>query len=141
MVFLEDIEHKLTRLNWFEEWLFFFEMNWGHTITRWEDTDRIYKARHPKNIFDSKLYYYLIVRKHGQNFFRLTRIRSFEKEKWNENYEDMRVLLWYMTDIGFNFKNSTELNQIITCYTYYRDKCTKGGVGDQLSGWIRTDPI
>ena len=53
--FLEYINQKLTRITWFNEYIFFFEMTWGRTITRWEDVERIYKVRHPEKIFDIKL--------------------------------------------------------------------------------------
>ena len=42
---INEVEANYSKLTWLEQWLFMFEMLWGRTCIRWDDSE-----------FDSKIF-------------------------------------------------------------------------------------
>ena len=126
-------------LTWYEEWLYYFEAVWGRTHTRWEDLAAMFKISDRKigrKVFDSKTYLILRCRSSWPVFVSLNEDKILRKEKWNDKYENKRVIMWDDTNIPFCFKPSSAKNQRLTYSSYYSMNCAKGGVFLQLCGWM-----
>ena len=133
-----------SKLTWFEEWMLFFEMMWGKTHTRVEDLIKMYRI--PKynsyySIIDQKLDLALACRKSWPAYASFEEDKLLRKEKWDNKYPNMRVVMWDDTNIPFTFKPSSAQLQKITYSSYYAMNCAKGGVFLQLCGWMGVEEL
>jgi len=39
----DKMKYKISSLTWLEEWVLYFEVVWGRTMTRWDDIAKEYK--------------------------------------------------------------------------------------------------
>ena len=63
--------------------------------------------------------------------------KKSRKLKWDEKYPNDRIVMWDMTNIpAFGFSDA-DFNRM-TYSKYYAQNCFKGGVFNQLCGWIGT---
>ena len=58
-------------------------------------------------------------------------------DKWSAKYDGKRPVFWDMTNIPACVFSDADLNRI-TYSKYYAMNCFKGGICNQLCGWIRT---
>ena len=58
-------------------------------------------------------------------------------EKWSAKYDGMRLVFWDMTNVPAYAFSDPDLNRN-TYSKYYAENCFKGGISNQLCGWIRT---
>ena len=133
-----------SHLTWFEEWMLFFEMMWGKTHTRVEDLTGKYRVEKNKTfytIINAKLDLVLSCRKSWPTYASFEEDATLRKEKWDEKYENVRVVMWDDTNIPFSFKPSSAQGQKLTYSSYYSMNCAKGGVFLQLCGWMGVEEL
>ena len=138
------MKQRQSSLTWFEEWMLFFEMIWGKTHTRVKDLVGLFRL--DKNdtfyhIVDHKLDLVLECRRSWPLYSSFEEDALLRKEKWNEKYEGVRVVMWDDTNIPFCFKPSSSHLQKITYSLYYAMNCAKGGVFLQLCGWMGVEEL
>ena len=133
-----------SNFTWFEEWMLFFEMMWGKTHTRVEDLLGMYRVDRFKTLYsiiECKLDLVVKCRKSWPSYATLEEDKLLRKEKWDEKYGDIRVVMWDDTNIPFTFKPLSANLQKITYSSYYAMNCGKGGVFLQLCGWMGVEEL
>jgi DDE superfamily endonuclease len=130
-------------LNWFEEWLLYFERLWGRSCIRWVDCRRKYSIskRSCCRIFDRKLSFNVKARRLFPRFATLEEDVTIRKVKWGETYgNDRRLIMWDNTDVTM-YKPSQAEAQRLTYSQYYSGNVGKGSVFIQPCGWMGTGEI
>ena len=124
-------------MTWFEEWFFFFEWSYHHTMHRQEDYTAYWGLnRNQMNaVKDSKLSLELA------SLLSWPMFASYEEDlalrdntKWSR-YNGTRPIFWDMTNVSAVQFSNSDL-QRATHSDYYGENCWKGGVGVQLCGWL-----
>ena len=102
----EKMLDKKTRLTWFEEWIFFFEYEWGRTIGRWWDAEAAMKIGRQRLmiIFQNKLDMSKTCRDSWPRYASFDEDFCLMKEKWKEKYEGERVVMWDDTNVNLSFQ-------------------------------------
>ena len=130
---------KISTLTWFEEWVLYFEVLHGQTLTQWGDTAVVFNIREDvaRKIFDSCLLLVLCCQESWPIYVSRAEDKVLRKEKWSKRYKNHRVVMWDDTNISFDHKPGDAQIQRLTYSAYYGENCAKGGVALQLCGWIR----
>ena len=139
----EKMLDKKTRLTWFEEWIFFFEYEWGRTIGRWWDAEAAMKIGRQRLmiIFQNKLDMSKTCRDSWPRYSSFDEYFCLMKEKWKEKYEGERVVMWDDTNVNLSFQPNGADEQRLTYSMYYNANCAKGGVFLQLCGWTGVEHL
>jgi hypothetical protein len=140
---LEEIAYTTTTLSWLEEWLIYFEIIYGRQNHRWIDVALKYKTVDPiiRKIFVSKLEIHKRISKSWPPFATFDEDKALRKEKWNQIYDNKRVIFWDTTNVPLTYKPSAADAQRNTYNVYYAGNVAKGGVSVQLCGWIATSEL
>jgi hypothetical protein len=141
-----DIEKMIkttTQLTYFEEWLLYFTVVWGRTCTRWFLTGERFGIGETtaRRIFDAKQQMMLDIREDWPKYSNFDEdINIQRKEKWLDLFDNSRIIMWDMTDIGIHQPSSGESSRL-TFSSYYGGTCGKGGIFLQSSSWIGTHDL
>ena len=117
-----------------------FEFKWGRTLQRMKDVARTYGPDHKYIKNEIQLKY--SIERNARNIWPTyvsydEDISLRNSEKWDAKYSGMRVVFWDMTNIPAYGFSDADFNRI-TYSTYYAMNCFKGGVFNQLCGWVGT---
>ena len=136
------VMERRTSLTWYEEWYFFFEFEWGRTLTRWQDAKAKYgpEPKYLRSIYRHKIA--LLRRAHllWPKFASYEEDRQLRKPKWESKYGEKngvktRPVMWDMTGIKAYQFGAADL-QRDTYSKYYAGNCMKGGIFCQLCSWM-----
>ena len=106
---IEKMLETVSELTWYEEWLAFFEYQWGRTNSRFDDLAALYKCSKKETmyrIFDQKLYFVLVSRTSWPVYVTFEEDKELRDPKWNGKYDGLRIITWDDTNVCFNFKPS-----------------------------------
>ncbi|KAL9186550.1 hypothetical protein ACHAXT_005788 [Thalassiosira profunda] len=140
--FAKMVERR-TVLTWLEAWFMHFEYKWGRTFARKPDISAVY-GPDPKYLRQEINLKYSMER-HARNVWPTyvsydEDVSLRDNEKWGRKYDGLRIVMWDMTNIpAFGFSDA-DFNRM-TYSKYYNQNCFKGGVGNQLCGWIVVAPL
>jgi hypothetical protein len=62
--------------------------------------------------------------------------KEMRKDRWNEFYENRRVIFWDTRNVRLTYKPSSSDAQRNTYSVYYSGNVAKGGIFIQPSGWM-----
>lgn len=133
---LELAGKKSTRMTWFEEWFFYFEVVWSGM--KWNTLEIQYKtaASSLRRVLDEKLDYVLRCKDSWPLYASHQEDKQFCDNRWNTKYPGIRVIFWDGTNVNLRYKPSAAHAESLTYSMYYGTNCAKGGVGIQKCGYI-----
>ena len=137
-----NVEKMMERdhfLTWFEEWLLFFQWQWGRESPTLERLARHFNTGRfvAKQIIVKKSK--VLKRTMGKwpRFLSLDEDRHFMSEKWRDKFKDQRTIFWDNTNVNVASSNDADVNRH-TYSHYYGRNVAKGGVFVQSCGWLGT---
>ena len=126
-------------LTWFEEWLLFFQWQWGRESPTLERLARHFNTGRfvAKQIIVKKSK--VLKRTMGKwpRFLSLDEDRHFMSEKWRDKFKDQRTIFWDNTNVNVASSSDADVNRHTHSYSYGRN-VAKGGVFVQPCGWMGT---
>ena len=137
---INTVELRSSSLTWYEEWFMHFEIQWGRTLTRLDDTVAVYgiHRRDATVIMEHKIDMEFLAQQSWPPYASYTEdLLLRNRKKWGNKYNDERPIMWDMTNIPAYAFTDTDL-QRLTYSDYYGMNCFKGGVFVQLCGWMGT---
>lgn len=133
----------ITSLTWFEEWMLYFEMEYGKADTTWKLAKDRYGGLHRDRLtaaFDAKKEIVLKARARWPMFVTVVEDVKLRRDKYSLRYKDKQVVFWDMTDVLMPKSTDADL-QRLTYNQYYGHNVGKGGVGVQPCGWMVAYPL
>lgn len=96
---VEKMKQSVSNLNWFEEWLAYFQVVWCRHVTRWQDAEYKCKIceRTLRRIFDAKVELHLTIRNKWPIFVTFKEDEQLRKQYWNDEYKGRRLVMWDLT--------------------------------------------
>mmetsp|Transcript_31594 Transcript_31594/g.76326 ORF Transcript_31594/g.76326 Transcript_31594/m.76326 type:complete len:349 (-) Transcript_31594:129-1175(-) len=140
---LERLFATSSKLTWLEEWLFFFEFKYGRTAGRWKDYAHMYKCREKtlRRILKKRLSQELEIRKRWPMYATYEEDAKFRDEKWDFYFKNgERIVMHDATGLPWQCPSNAALQRALWS-DYYGTTCAKGGISNQLCGWIRGMPL
>ena len=133
------ISNTCSTLTWLEEWMLYFEYIYGRTRTRLRDYSAEYKLSRSllQCVTYSKLVICVKARNRWPMYLSHKEDCKFRQRQWDMHFENKRVVMHDNTNINLVKPQSADKQRSLHS-EYYGGSCAKGGVGVQLSGWIRT---
>ena len=116
-----------------------FEFKWGRTIPRLQDVAALYGIN-KAYIKDEIRFKYSIERNarvRWPSYASYDEDISLRDEEWDKKYDGLRIIFHDMTNIPAYGFSDADLSRI-TYSKYYAMNCFKGGIYNQLCGWIGT---
>mmetsp|Transcript_31596 Transcript_31596/g.76333 ORF Transcript_31596/g.76333 Transcript_31596/m.76333 type:complete len:492 (-) Transcript_31596:28-1503(-) len=142
---LECLFATSSKLTWLEEWLFFFEFKYGRTACRWQDFAQMYKCREKtlRGILKQKL-----LQEHGSRnrwpmyatYEEDAKLRDREWDVYFDPSDGERIIMHDATGLPWQCPTDAALQRALFS-DYYGTTCAKGGISNQLCGWIRGIPL
>ena len=140
---LKSLTTTTTALTWLEEWVFYMEITYGRTHTRWEDYEKVWKFRKKslRGILRQKLDVELETRRRWPMYASVAEDLKFRnQETWPEHFPQKNRSRIYMhdnTNVPLLSPQDPDLHAALYS-EYYAETCAKGGVAVQQCGYIRT---
>ena len=137
---IKDMEETCSLLTSFEEWMCFFEIEWGQSLPRWEDAESVVNCNPTQHtlrkVYDFKSAAVLRCRASLPIF------SSFEEDEqcrvimWTEKRGRVRLMMWDDTNVNFSYKPSLSHVQRLTYSPYCGSNCAKGALFEKYSFWM-----
>mmetsp|Transcript_31595 Transcript_31595/g.76330 ORF Transcript_31595/g.76330 Transcript_31595/m.76330 type:complete len:534 (-) Transcript_31595:28-1629(-) len=142
---LEELFATSSKMTWLEEWLFYLELKYGRTAGRWQDIERMYKCRVKtlRRVLKRKLSLELGTRKRWPMYASYEEDARFRNRSWDSSFDPLngeRIIMHDATGIPLQRPSSAEQQRALYS-DYYGTTCAKGGISNQLCGWIRGIPL
>ena len=92
---LEKLTSTVSKLTWLEEWMVYFEVQWGKTHTRWSDISSTYGVSRQvvRNVVDDKCALINCCRESWPVFALYKEDESLRHPKWNGKYQGKRLIM------------------------------------------------
>jgi hypothetical protein len=142
---MSELLQVSSKLTWLEEWLFGYEFMYGRTACRWQDFEKSYgcTVKPLRAILKQKVKLVLAARKRWPMYASYEEDADLRAKQWNEHFDKkdgMRIIMHDATNVPFPTPQNAHLQRAMWS-DYYGQCCAKGGISNQLSGWIRTIPL
>lgn len=141
---IKNMIKTTTSLTWFKENLLYFIVVWGRSCPRWFDVADKFQIGEAtsRRIFDVKQQQVLDILVDWPKFTSYAEdINKLQRDdKWVDMFQDTRVIMWDMTDIGTPQPSNAESARLLYS-PYYASCCGKGGIALQSSSWIVTHDL